>query len=286
MKEYFYSIYKDSISLCFINDTNESHGWKDRNKWLHYPIMHRLLNFMKDRGFNIKHDEHVNKVIRKDHWYGRKGNLEFVASRYPRGFKLEFFQNINFENGNGGRYDFNKFDKLPYLIKLLWINETNKMGEFLESLGISNNTKVEYKLSEDNIKRDFVECWHHPQKDMSFKLSDLDGTTCEGSYNNTDRDKKTIYNGQIKYFRYWDGRLWRGKVYHNINNMWWIIINDSHYTNIADFELFDATEEDFHIRRKVRERKPKEYIEKIENTKKLTNKELLREVKRRGLKVS
>jgi len=115
MKGKFFSINKGLVSFSFINDTDESHGWKDRSEWSHYPILYRLLNFMKDRAFNIKHDEHVDKTIREDYWYGKKGDLEFVAHRYPRGFSFEFFQNINFKNSNGGRYDFDKFDKMPYL---------------------------------------------------------------------------------------------------------------------------------------------------------------------------
>lgn len=289
MKGYFFSINRESASLTFINDTDESHAWNDRSNWSHFPIMHKLLNFMKSRGFDIGRDPEIQKhykCLNKDHWYGRKDNLEFTANRYPRGFKIEFFQNIVFENSNGGKYDFNKFEKMPYLIKLLWINETTKMGKFLEGLGITNDTEITYKLAEDIVKKDFIDSWHHPQKNMSFNLTDLDGITCEYSYNNTDRDKKTIYNGQIKYFRNWNGRLMRGKVYHNINNMWWVIVNSTKRTNVASFDLFDPTEEDFKVRKKARDRKPEEYLEKLESFKKISNKELIRELKKRGLKVN
>lgn len=287
MKGYFFRINKELFSFTFINETDETHDWKDRNNWSHFPLMHRLMNFIKDRGFAIKHDEHVHKIIRKDYWYGRKGDLEFEAQRYPSGFKFEFFQNINFENVNGGRYDFDKFEKATYLIKLLWINETKKMGEFLESLGITNDSDPLLKTAEDKIKFDYVKCWHHPQRDMNFKLADLDGKTDEYSFNHTDRDGKTIYNGQIKYFYIWNtNRLMRGKVYHNINNMWWVILNDTEYTNIADFELFDPTAADFKIKRKAEDRKPKEYLEKLKSIEKLSNKELLREFRKRKLKVS
>lgn len=286
MEGYFYSINKNLFGLSFINDTEEKHDWGDRDKWSHYAFLDKLIGFMRKRGFKIKHDTKVDKLIRKDYWYGRKGDLEFVMHRYPRGFSFEFFQNIVFKNSNGGRYDFDKFEKAPYLIKLLWVNETKKMGEFLESLGIKNDTDIEYKLAEDIIKKYFVDSWHHPQKNMDFNLKDLDGTTCEGSYNNTDRDKRTIYNGQTKYFRDYNGRLMRGNVYHNINNMWWVVVNNTTRRNMADFELFDLTEEDFKVRRKVKDIKPKEYIDKLENIRKISNKELLRELKKRGLKVS
>lgn len=287
MKGYSYSINKRLFSFSFVNDTDEIHGWDDENKWSHYPILHRVLNFMKDRGFEVGRDPEVLKYyksLNKDRWYGRKGDLEFKAKRYPRGFAIKFFQNINFKNRSGGEYDSDKFEKAPYLIKLIWINETKKIAEFIESIvpGVKNNTKGYKKSAMDFIKNDYVESWHKPQKDMNFNLSELDGTTCEYNTNNKDRDGKVIYNGDIKYFRdYYTGRLQRGKVYHNINNMWWVILNDTKATNVADFELFDLTTEDIKVRRLKEDRKPKEYLDKLKSLEKLTTKDLERELKRR-----
>lgn len=287
MKGYYFSVNKDLASVIFINDTNED---KDRfnGKWSHYVALHRLLNFMKSRGFEVGRDPEIlkhYKCLNKDHWYGKKGNLEFKAKRYPRGFELNFFQNTNFENRHGGYYDFDKFDKMPYLIKIMWINETNKIAQFLENLDVNNNSAPKVKTAEEKI----IQYWNEYSFDkpaVGFKLADMIGKDTEPDYNKTDRDKKTILNGQVKYFRHWNGRLMRGKVYHNINNMWWVILNDTEYTNIADFQLFDPTPEDFKIRRKVQDRKPKEYLEKLNNIKKLSNKELIRELKKRKLKAS
>ncbi|WP_165478171.1 hypothetical protein, partial [Clostridioides difficile] len=60
--------------------------------------------------------------------------------------------------------------------------------------------------------------------------------------------------------------------------------NDTEYTNIADFNLFDAKEEDFKIRRKVEDRKPKTYVEKMKNIKSYSSKELIKELRNRGFK--
>lgn len=273
---------------CIMFSNNEEKGSKPFNyKFKHYSTLYRLLNFMKDRGFEVTRDPEVAKRykrISKDYFYGKKDNLEFKANRYPAGFEIQFFQNINFENQNGGEFDFDKFDKMPYMIKLIFLNETNHIRNFFIELGVEEDSEKIYKLAEEKIKHRYVESWHHSQEDMEFKLSDLDSQTCDGYRNNIDRDGKVILNGQIKYFRHWkNGRLCRGKVYTNINNMWWVILSDTEYTNIASFDLFDATSEDFKIRRKKKDRKPKIYFEKIENMKKYSNKELLRELKKRGV---
>jgi len=254
-----FTVYKDSVSINFYNNSGER---KDilAEDWTHYKILDKVLNFMKKRGFKVGKDPRIEKdykCLSKDHRAGQKCELRFKTHRYPAGFGIEFYQEINTKNKSGGFYDFNKFSMMPYLIKLAFINESNKIAEFLEKLGVENKEKHEYKLAEDQIKNDWVSSCHYPQKDMNFELSDLDGTTCEGSYNNTDRDKKTILNGQIKYFRHWDGRLMRGKVYRNLNNMWWAIINDTEIRNTADFELFDPTDEDFKIRRFKKGKNPK-----------------------------
>lgn len=288
MKRYSYSINKSLFSFSFVNDNDaERHGWDDRNKWSHYPILYRALNFMESRGFEVGRDpetlEYYKSLI-KDNWYGRKGDLEFKAKRYPRGFSIKFFQNINFENRNGGEYDSDKFEKAPYLIKLMWINETKKIAEFIESVvpGVKNNTKVDKKSAMDFIKNNYVESWHKPQKDMNFNLSELDGTTCDYNTNNKDRDGKIIYNGDIKCFRnYYTGRLQRGKVYHNINNMWWVILNDTEVTNVADFMFFDLGIEDIRLRRLKDDIKPKKYLDKLKSLEKLTTKDLERELKKR-----
>jgi hypothetical protein len=162
------------------------------------------------------------------------------------------------------------------------------MAEFIKSLNdnIEDNTDPIYRFAEDKIKAHYMDDWYHPQKSMEFDLSDLDGQTCEAGYNNKDRDKKFIYNGQIKYFRHWNGSLMRGKVYHNINNMWWVILNAYEYTNIADFELFDPTPEDYQFRRKKKVQMPKEYLLKREQISVAKTKELINELKRRGVKAT
>jgi len=286
LKGYTFSIRKYYADLHFVNETGEKRGILDRH-WSHYGTLHRLLNFMRSRGWCIQNDDSVSKLIRKDHFYGKKGDLEFVLHRYPRGFEFEFYQNIVFENAHGGRYDFDRFNKMPYIVKLVYLNEVRHMKKFLESLGCVDISEPAYTLAEDVIKYNFVKSWHHSQKSMDFALSDLDGQTDKYSYNHTDRDKKVIYNGQVKYFRCSiSGRLLRGRVYRNINNMWWVIINRYFYRNIANFELFDATVEDFKCKRLKVGKKPKEYLDKMEKLQQASNRELLNELKRRGIKAS
>lgn len=266
-------------TISFRNkDEQNVNGWF-RYRFKHYGVQHRMFNMLRTKGFEIRHDDSVNKVIRRNYFIGRKGELRFKSHRYPNGFEITFFQEINIKNPNGGFYDFDKFKKMPYLIKKQFILICAIISEFLENFA-ENKTISEYRSAKDQIKFNYVNSCHHPQKDMNFNLSDLNGTTCEHSYNNADRDGKTIFNGDFKYFRDYNGYLACGTVYHNINNMWWVIVNDNDIKNIADFELFDISDSDY--RKRVKKGKPpQKFTEKMEVLSQCSVKELRRELKRR-----
>ncbi|MZK53488.1 hypothetical protein [Clostridium beijerinckii] len=228
MNGYAYRINRDSFSLTFNNNTEEKHEWNDENEWSHYPILDKVLSFMGTRGFKIGSDPEIDKnyeCLSKDHWYGRKKDLEFKAHRYPTGWEIEFYQNIIFENRHGGFYDFDKFKKAPYLIRLMFIKETEYIGKFIEDTvkAVECHSEKYYKLAEEKIKKNFQR--HFDNKiTMDFDLSKLDGLEGDSQYrrdnrcqyNSKDKDGKIIINGSIKYFRDSKGRLKRGKVYHNI----------------------------------------------------------------------
>ena len=277
---YSFQISQDSALISLSNRDRE-----DREG--HYPILHQLLNFMKIRGFGVSRDPDIEKnfkILTKDHWYGRKVDLEFKAHRYPAGWKIEFFQNIVAENKAGGFYDFRKYEKMPYMVKLVFRNECRHIAKFLIDSGMDDHSRPHYKLAEDRIKEHIVTCQFNVKfkSPSEFNLGDHVCSSARYAGNRTDRDGKEIQNGQIKYIRYYDGRLRRGKAYHNINNMWWIVFNEFDYSNEACFYMFDPTPEDFKIRRLKKDVKPKEYLLKKEKLKEASSRELINELKRRG----
>lgn len=239
---------KDNPNIFYEND-DEPIGKNKRKKWRdeykHKVILYRIFNFLRSIGWNIEHDTTKHKCIRYSHFCGKYKELEFKADFYPAGFKLEFFQNINFENRNGGYYDFDRYYKMPYLTKKRFLLTCNKVKEFCEKeLKMPVNWVFDKsKLSAiDWVKLDYVTSWHHAEKNMNF---DLDKTAnCEYSYNNRDKNDIPIKQGDIKYFvNYKTKRIARGKCYHNINNMYWVILNNSEFHNVASRSLFDKPEE-------------------------------------------
>ncbi len=284
-----FSISTEYASFNFRNeDTEVNH----QNRWdgslPHYGLFHKTMNFLSSLGFSVGKDPRIErdyKCLSKDHRYGRKGDLEFKAERYPAGFKIEFYQNVVFENKCGGEYDFDKYKKMPYLVKKQFLLTCEKLRTYFLSLGYADKSRPEVTTAEGRVKRDFVESFHHSPKDMNFNLSEYDGltvTTIPGKYDTgyRDRDKKPLYNGEIKYFRDYHGYLCRGRIYHRLNMMFWIIVNDTETTIRADHELFDLTDSEPRGR-VARKKVPKEYTEKVSFLGGLTVKELERELKKR-----
>lgn len=232
-----------------------------------YRDLDELFDKLKIRGWLIQTDPDTLKdypSIAKDYFQGTLGDLKFKSKRYPAGFEIEFYQDINFENRFGGKYDFNKLSKMPYLIKLKFLKELKFIKEFLIHMKYEDKSEPSFNNSFDEIMYRIKKCWHYkegkekPEYDIP-------------AYNGTDKYKKRLRNGQVKYFRNYKGNLMRGTIYHNINNMWWIIINKSQYTNVAAFHLFDIEDEPYFERkvysRKIPHRIRAEKIRKLFNEK-------------------
>lgn len=281
-------------ALRYINENCQSSGIErfQKRDYPHYVLQAKIFSLLKDYGFFIRHDPKVSSVIRKDHFVGEKDGLKLKAERFPNGFELMFYQEHRYTNPNGGAYDFEKEEKMPYLIHLSYLCTKKRIQNFLDTVDAKNETDpgLFTKYAEEKVRCDYAKSWYHPQKSSDFNLSELDGADYDipgepFRTNGFDRDRKTIKNGDMKYFRDHDGYLKRGKVYHNINNMWWVIVDKYTLRNIACFELFDAAEEDFCHRRKQPDRKPEERKELESALTLASSKDLFNELKRRGIRL-
>ena len=77
----------------------------------------------------------------------------------------------------------------------------------------------------------------------------------------------------------------RGRIYYRANQQFWVIVNE-HDIELANYkDLFDPTPDDFAKRRKAPDRAPKEYKERRTVIDNIKTKEMIAELRRRGLKV-
>lgn len=216
-----------------------------------------LARLRDQRGFRIGQDQSVHKLIRKGYYFGRKGDLEFHAECSGRMISIEFFQNLNVENPNGGRYDFRKFTRMPRTMQLACVVEMSHVLRKLLELGyVFEGTRQGITSAEllpvlrhaqgrtdegDSLAR-FNRAWtnHRYERDESGWPSAREVRYWPGK----DRDGRPIVSGETMYCRH-KGRLYRGVARPNMNDMWILISHgrDIHVHATALFRCDDPAAE-------------------------------------------
>lgn len=236
---------KKTFSSSLTSTTIGVHGGK-------IDLLNKLFDLLKQRGFVIQTDRKILQeypILADSHWEGAKGDLLFKSKIYPAGFSFEFYQEVNTKNPNGGYYDFEKFEMMPYLVRCEFLLTRKYMCQLIEQEDFENIAKPNFKFAIDKVMHKIKSCWHYEE---GKELPEFE----HPSYNATDKNGKQLRSGQVKYFYGYDKRLMRGVVYHNINNMWWVVINKYEYRNVASFQLFDIEPGNMPSRRIKNKRMP------------------------------
>jgi hypothetical protein len=209
------------------------------------------------RGFRFSQDQSVPKLIRSRYYLGRKGDLELHAECVGRTFKIEFFQNLNVENRNGGRYDYGKFQRMPRTMQLACVVEMShvlrkliELGYVLEGRrqGITSaallpvlrhaqgRTDEGDPLAEFNRGWNFESDWDRGgrfERDASGWPT-LASVSC--GLPAVDRDGKQIASGETRYCRQ-RGRMFRGVVRPAPNGQW-LVLSHGRSAHVYSKELF------------------------------------------------
>lgn len=289
----------DKISIDFercwvhFNPRKSNKGLMNPPKYNHYNLWRFIIKKLRNLGWRIYVSERYKnggqfEILRSGNRAGEKifsgFKLEFKTEITPNSISFEFYQNHVFTNSNGGEYDFDKYKKMPYLLKKAYELTSYKIKDMI--LGCYPNALVHIETakrltSEQQILKHCRTSSFDRKKIRSLEETPNYMSDYDFGCNSTDKDGKTIECGELKYYYDYNGRLSKGYVYHNINNMWWVVSNDHYYRNKASFQLFDLTPEILEIRRKKDGRPPKEYVKKMEILKACSSKELKRALKRK-----
>lgn len=169
-----------------------------------------------------------------NHVGGKSGNgaLRFHSEVGGRTGKVEFFEDVPCDNKHGGRYTSRKMKSMPYLMRLRVVTMLHNLAALFQQNGFVDVT--------DHIPRDAAAAIESHRSSLAdFQGKDFyNRPEYWSSYNRNDQNGVPMTDGDLRYFREPNGRLSRGLVYRNINNMWWVLVNHARYTNQANFSLF------------------------------------------------
>jgi len=99
-------------------------------------------------------------------------------------------------------------------------------------LGFHDCGTPEFENPRDRVEWDVRDCWHFKGEESI----DIERKYVE-SYNKQDRDGRILRNGDLRYFRHYDGRLMVGRAYFRLNNQWSVIAGGNVY-GPASFQMF------------------------------------------------
>ncbi|MNF55467.1 hypothetical protein D3C84_369290 [compost metagenome] len=156
---------------------------------------------------------------------GRKGNLQCELGVSGRCIELKMWQDVaNVKNSNGGRYDFDKEKRMPYLLRLEMERTRRRIRDYLCNVfsgyefkdsrqlvmgpGLGQVTALEYAL--------------HDQKSSGHYQPELG----HASFSNDAQDSGdglVIENGMRVYAQDYTGRIITGNAYYCLNGNWMIV---------------------------------------------------------------
>jgi hypothetical protein len=254
MSDRSFRLYDSSIHVTAASNQRERIGghlmtW-NRPDW---ETFHRLLNALAAAGYSFGPDPRIEKNYRslsKAHRLGRRatpaGDLFVRAEASPLGCQFEFFQEIVTENPNGGRYDFDKRQKMPYLVGKAFEAAVRTARAHLTARGFVETIKLDSPVADPLAY--FNQTWDGDYERRRGKHRFERGADGWPTAKEIDRawenpSQPPIEHGSVWYFRDRGGRLARGRCYGGINGMWMVIYGPGprDHTHLSRRELFQCS---------------------------------------------
>lgn len=160
---------------------------------------------------------------------GRKLDLEVTITLAGRTLEIVFFQNVVRENPNGGEYDFSRRQKMPFLIRKQYELERRRIAGLMAGAG--------FPLLERCVELHGMQEIQSRRRDLADFQGQHFYAKPPEKYNSCTATNGVVRDADVVYFRGHHGRWSRGVAYHNINNMWWVLLPCGTVTNVANFHL-------------------------------------------------
>lgn len=243
------SVWEDGISTA-----RAEGGWDGEKNWerlFKRDVFARIVQTLNRLGWTVAPWEKAGeyRCIALNHRTCHKGDLKGELSVCGRHIEFKMWQGVNTPTrpDHGGRYEWNKEDCAPYLLRLEMIRTRRRISDYLCNV-FSGYAFVPQKISSPNPD---PLAWFNSHWDGEYERRrgvhrfdrGPDGWPSDkelGSWKRTDADGALLTHGATRWIRDRKGRLARGKVYGGINGMWAFIYGpgNSDHTHLSTHEIF------------------------------------------------
>lgn len=259
------SVWEESIPSA-----NSVDGFKKRDAWeaaFKRQVFARIIQTLRRIGWTVAPwvdaEKYKSKGFALSHRTCSKGDLQGELSVSGRAIKFEMWQDVTpLENPSGGRYDFDKEKRMPYVLRLEMERTRRRIRDYLcavfsdYTFDSKRRTICKRQLqftAMELIEQHYAESSHF-KGDMAAYLKG-NGYDKLPSYNCTSRDGKPIDHGKRVWFADYDGRIGEGIAYYNINSMWWVVTGRYDRRNISAGDIWAEPPENPRVKRNERQRR-------------------------------
>lgn len=179
----------------------------------------------------------------EDHRFCRKGDLQGFLDLSGRCIKFEMWQDVaNVENSNGGRYDFDKEQRMPYLLRLEMVRTRRHLRDYLCNVFAGyqfNERQHDSRFAKRGpgalTAREWVEV---ANRSSGHFVDELGHARISMGSNARSADGGTITHGARVYAIDYHHRIVVGTAYYNLNNMWWVVTGKYYVLNVHNGAIY------------------------------------------------
>lgn len=259
------SLYDTTLSIWEepAHPEGQTHGlWHGYEQEFTKTVFTPLRGYLRRRGWTVVRDprgQHY-KCIAKWMWLGNHGDLQVKLQLGGRHIEIAFFQNVVHENPNGGQYDYDRLDKMPYLVRLRFLAEMKALIEYLQTkhgyagpqlagreewplaLRIARTARYGKNIrpTEDPLGS-FNDGWDSEwEKRRGTHRFERDETGWPTAKELRSWDYHGITPGCERCWIHYSGHIFRGRAYPDMNGMCVFVYgkNPRDYTQVGSWELF------------------------------------------------
>lgn len=225
--------------------------WQEYERGFKRQVFKRIVQQLNRLGWSVEVPadmiEQYGRSFAEGYRYCRKGNLQGRLDLSGRCIKLEMWQDVaNVDHPNGGRYDFDKEQRMPYLIRLEMERTRRRIRNYLCNVfsgyefqtdrndGRSNKRGPDSLTAIEWVDGCYQTSWHFKGDTTNYEIAE---------YNRKSGDGARLSHGQRVWFADRKGRICTGIAYYNINNMWWVVTGKFDVSNVSAHSLYSVCPE-------------------------------------------